>query len=114
VVLHSCPTRRSSDLIGVRLAGLRIKGVPTAMAGPSLWAARFRGKLNGLIKAQGPMGTRVVMPVEVWARALISRGMVAPETRVVSVAAGRAVSVGAVTSLVAAVGCVPGPLSRGY
>ena len=47
---------------GVRLAGFITNGQPTAMAGAILWAARFSGKLNGLMKLQGPIGTRFHMP----------------------------------------------------
>ena len=49
--------------IGVRLAGFKTKGQPTARAGAILCAARFNGKLNGEIKEQGPIGTRLYMPV---------------------------------------------------
>ena len=44
--------------MGVRLAGLSTNGHPTASAGAILWAAKFRGKLNGEIKEQAPTGTR--------------------------------------------------------
>ena len=47
---------------GVRLAGLSTQVQPAAMAGATLCAARLRGKLNGLINEQGPMGTRFVIP----------------------------------------------------
>ena len=43
---------------GVLLAGLSTKGQPTAIAGAILCAARLSGKLNGLMKLQGPTGTR--------------------------------------------------------
>ena len=42
--------------------GLSTIGLPEAIAGASLWAARFNGKLNGLIAAIGPIGKRRVMP----------------------------------------------------
>ena len=42
--------------------GLRTIGLPAAIAGASLWAARLSGKLNGLIAAIGPIGKRRVMP----------------------------------------------------
>ena len=43
--------------------GLRTIGLPDAIAGATLWAARFSGKLNGLMPAIGPIGKRRVMPV---------------------------------------------------
>ena len=48
--------------IGVRSAGFSTKGQPQAMAGATLWATRFSGKLNGVMKEQGPIGTRRVIP----------------------------------------------------
>ena len=48
--------------IGVRLAGFRTNGQPTAIAGATLWAARLSGKLNGEMNEQGPIGTRLNMP----------------------------------------------------
>ncbi len=48
--------------IGVRLAGFSTNGHPTARAGATLCAARFSGKLNGLMNEHGPMGTRFHMP----------------------------------------------------
>ena len=44
--------------IGVRLAGFRTNGQPVAIAGATLCAARFSGKLNGEINEHGPIGTR--------------------------------------------------------
>jgi hypothetical protein len=48
--------------MGVRLAGFKINGHPTAMAGAILWAVRFKGKLKGEIKEQGPIGNRFQNP----------------------------------------------------
>ena len=48
----------TSAPIGVRLAGFNTNGHPTAIAGATLWAAKFNGKLNGEINEQGPIGTR--------------------------------------------------------
>ena len=42
--------------IGVREAGFNTKGHPTANAGATLWAAKFKGKLKGDIIETGPMG----------------------------------------------------------
>ncbi len=48
--------------IGVKLAGFKIKGQPAAIAGAILCAAKFKGKLKGLINEHTPIGTRLVMP----------------------------------------------------
>ena len=48
--------------IGVFEAGLRTKGQPIASAGATLWATRLSGKLKGVMKAQGPTATRLVIP----------------------------------------------------
>ena len=48
--------------IGVLLAGFRTKAQPAAIAGATLCAARFSGKLNGDIKEQGPIGTFLYCP----------------------------------------------------
>ena len=44
------------------LAGLRITALPAASAGPTLWHTRLSGKLNGVIAATTPHGTRSVKP----------------------------------------------------
>jgi hypothetical protein len=49
----------SSAPIGVRLAGFNTEGQPTARAGATLWAPRLSRKLNGEMKEQAPMGTRL-------------------------------------------------------
>ncbi len=54
--------RRSSIVSGSLDGGLRTIGLPAAIAGASLWAARLSGKLNGLIAAIGPIGNRRVIP----------------------------------------------------
>jgi len=41
---------------GVRLAGLSTQVPPAAIAGPTLWAARLSGTLNGEISGQDPTG----------------------------------------------------------
>ena len=43
---------------GVAGAGLTRIGAPTAMAGATLWATRFSGKLNGAMPSTGPFGNR--------------------------------------------------------
>jgi len=47
---------------GVRDAGFMTQVQPAAIAGAILCAARFSGKLNGLINEHGPIGTRLYMP----------------------------------------------------
>ena len=47
---------------GVSVAGLMMTELPAARAGPTLCATRFSGKLNGLIAATTPTGTRIVNP----------------------------------------------------
>ena len=51
---------RISPDSGVAGAGLRMIGAPTAMAGATLWAHRFSGKLNGAMPRTGPRGKRRV------------------------------------------------------
>ncbi len=48
--------------------GLRTMGLPDAIAGDTLWAARFNGKLKGLMPAIGPIGKRRVIPIAVLGR----------------------------------------------
>ena len=55
----SRPARASADS-GVWLAGLSTTGHPAAIAGATLWATRFSGKLNGLMAPTTPIGTRSV------------------------------------------------------
>jgi len=43
---------------GVTVAGLRTTALPAATAGPSLWATRLSGSLNGVIASTTPIGTR--------------------------------------------------------
>ncbi len=54
--IRSAPT-------GVALAGLRTNGHPAAIAGATLCAARFRGKLKGEMNEHAPTGTRFHMPL---------------------------------------------------
>ncbi|SSS89280.1 Uncharacterised protein [Acinetobacter baumannii] len=54
---------RNSEDSGVWLAGFRTSVFPAAMAGPTLWATRFIGKLNGVIAPTTPRGSRTVYPI---------------------------------------------------
>ena len=47
-----------SELIGVCDAGRSTIGLPAASAGATLCATRLSGKLNGVMPAIGPSGTR--------------------------------------------------------
>lgn len=47
---------------GVLEAGFITKGQPIALAGAILCAAKFKGKLYGLMKLHRPMGTRFHIP----------------------------------------------------
>ncbi len=84
--------------IGVKLAGLRTNGQPTARAGATLCAARFKGKLNGDIKEHGPMGTRFHTETYPSVRGLRSSGIYSPVIRTDSSAAILNVSINRVTS----------------
>ena len=46
--------------IGVFSDGLSTNGHPAAIAGATLCATRFNGKLNGVMNDTGPSGTRLV------------------------------------------------------
>ena len=48
--------------IGVFSDGFNTNGQPAAMAGATLCATRFNGKLNGVMNDTGPSGTRRVKP----------------------------------------------------
>ena len=78
--------------------GLRTIGLPDAIAGASLCAARFSGKLNGLIAAIGPIGNRRVMPMRSLDDGSRSSGMSSPVIRSASSAPRRKVSVARSTS----------------
>ena len=69
---------------GVSVAGLMITELPAARAGPTLCATRLSGKLNGLIAATTPTGTRMVKPY--WPVQFVapSKGIVSPYRRLAS------------------------------
>ena len=69
--------------------GFRTIGLPDAIAGATLWAARFSGKLNGLIPAIGPIGKRRVIPIRPFQAGIRSSGIVSPTIRSASSAARR-------------------------
>ncbi len=78
--------------------GLSTIGLPDAMAGASLWAARFSGKLNGLIAAIGPIGKRRVMPTRSLLLGIRSSGISSPVIRSASSAPRRKVRTARSTS----------------
>ena len=78
--------------------GLRTIGLPLAIAGDSLWAARFSGKLNGEIAAIGPIGNRRVIPTRSLEAGMRSSGISSPVMRSDSSAPSLKVSVARSTS----------------
>ena len=78
--------------------GLRTIGLPEAMAGATLWAARLSGKLNGLMPAIGPIGKRRVIPTRSLLAGIRSSGISSPVIRSASSAPSRKVSVARSTS----------------
>ena len=78
--------------------GLSTIGLPAAIAGATLWAARLSGKLNGLMPAIGPIGKRRVIPTRSLAAGIRSSGMSSPVIRSASSAPRRKVSVARSTS----------------
>ena len=78
--------------------GLSTIGLPDAIAGDSLCAARFNGKLNGLMAAIGPIGKRRVMPTRSLLLGRRSRGISSPVIRSASSAPRRNVRTARSTS----------------
>ena len=78
--------------------GLSTIGLPLAIAGATLWAARLSGKLNGLIAAIGPIGKRRVMPTRSFDDGMRSSGISSPVIRSASSAPSRNVSTARSTS----------------
>ena len=78
--------------------GLRTIGLPDAIAGATLCAARFSGKLNGLMPAIGPIGKRRVMPTRSFDAGVMSSGMSSPVIRSASSAPSRNVTTARSTS----------------
>ena len=58
--------------------GLSTIGLPEAIAGATLCAARLSGKLNGEMPAIGPIGKRRVMPTRSLELGMRSSGMTSP------------------------------------
>ena len=78
--------------------GLSTIGLPLAIAGAILWAARLSGKLNGLMPAIGPIGKRRVIPIRSFEAGIRSSGISSPVIRSASSAPRRKVSVARSTS----------------
>ena len=72
---------------GVWLAGLSTTGQPAAIAGATLWATRFSGKLKGLMAPTTPTGTRRVKPSFPSPGAAASSGIISPASLRASTAA---------------------------
>jgi hypothetical protein len=73
-------------------------GAPTAMAGATLCATRFSGKLNGAMPSTGPRGTRRTSAMRPLAVGSVSSRCNSPEKRRASSAAQRNVEAALVTS----------------
>jgi len=67
-----------SALSGVCFAGFSTTLLPAAIAGPSLWATRLNGKLNGVIAPMIPSGSRIVKPMRPLPASAASMGIVSP------------------------------------
>ena len=72
-------------------AGLMMIGAPTAIAGATLCAVRFSGKLNGAIPSTGPIGKRRTRAARPAAAGSVSRRWNSPLKRRASSAAHRKV-----------------------
>ena len=97
----------TSAASGVFNAGLSSIGAPTAIAGATLCATRFSGKLNGVIASTGPRGKRRTTAIRpVWATSVSSR-MRSPAKRRASSAAQRKVDTARATSDVAHIAGLP-------
>ena len=83
---------------GVVEAGFSTTVFPTASAGPTLCATRFRGKLNGVMAETTPRGQRSQNPIRPSPKALASIGTVSPWIRLASSAEKRNVSTARSTS----------------
>src|SRR5262245_6709747 len=77
---------------GVASAGFSTTGQPAAIAGASLWATRFSGKLNGLIAPITPTGSRRVRASLPTPAVLASIGTTSPASRLAATAANVKVS----------------------
>ena len=86
---HSSSSSSASAIAdnGVCEAGLSTTGHPAAIAGASLCATRFNGKLNGLMAPTTPTGTRRVKPSLPSPTSAASSGTISPASRRASVAA---------------------------
>src|SRR5512134_338920 len=83
---------------GVVEAGFSTIVFPTASAGPTLWATRFSGKLNGVMAETTPKRLRSQNPTRPSPAKLASIGTVSPWIRLASSAENRYVSIDRETS----------------
>ena len=88
----------SNAVSGVAGAGLSTIGAPTAIAGATLCATRFSGKLNGVMPSTGPRGTRRTSANRPVPPGSVSRRCSSPENRRASSAAQRNVDTARPTS----------------
>ncbi len=89
----------ASAVNGVCGAGFTITGQPAAMAGATLCATRFNGKLNGVIARTGPTAKRCTSPQRPSLPSVKSSGMLSPPSRAASSAAVLKVSTARSTSV---------------
>src|SRR5690606_2562845 len=87
----SNPASRNA-VSGVCGAGLSTTGQPAAIAGASLWATVLSGKLNGVIAATTPTGSRIARPSRPTPAGVDSVGTTSPPSVRASAAANRNVS----------------------
>ena len=89
---------RSSAVSGVAGAGLTMIGAPTAIAGATLCATRFSGKLNGAMPRTGPLGKRRTRAARPAIAVSVSSRISSPPSRRTSSAAQRKVAAPRVAS----------------
>jgi hypothetical protein len=92
----------SSDVSGVCGAGFKTVVQPAAIAGATLCATKFSGKLNGVMARIGPSAKRRTIPARPAVEACQSSGSHSPPMRVASSAATANVKIARSTSARAA------------
>ena len=74
-------------IMAFRSAGFNTTVFPAPIAGPTLCATKFNGKLNGVIAPITPIGFRIVYAIRPSAPGAASNGNVSPYIRFASSAA---------------------------
>ena len=83
---------------GAAEAGFTMVALPPMIDGPSLWASRFRGALNGVIAATTPIGRRCENAQRGRPPGVVSVGICSPASRSAARADNRSVSAARTTS----------------